>query len=189
MTRWTMSFVILAAAAALTACAESNSERLEIAPLPGPVLDSTILVPRGAAKTAMGRWRSVRQPPNNDRKPAAVRPPAAYFQTETFTMVIYCYGVEDGWRLGVAAGGVRGYHHKDSVKVRYRFDGQPPVTTRWRWYADTAAQTGPAAAAFARQLAKRKELRIYIRHEGAKPQTMSLKGSAAALRKVLKTCA
>lgn len=188
MSRLISKFILLAVAAGLAACAEPETEKLEIAPLPGPVLESQILIPQGAAKEAMGRWRSVRQPPKADPKVHTVPPLAAYFQTETFTMVVYCYKEEDGWKLGVAAGGTRGFHDKKTVKVSYRFDQQPEKTVKWRWYADTAAQTGAPALAFARQLAKGKELRIHIRHKGAKTQTISLKGSASALRKVLKTC-
>lgn len=188
MSRFISKFVFLAVAAGLAACADSETEKLEIAPLPGPVLESRILIPQGAAKAAMGRWRSVRQSPRADPEARAVPPLAAYFQTETFTMVVYCYKEEDGWQLGVAAGGTRGFHDKDTVKVSYRFDNQPVKTVNWRWYADTAAQTGAPAVEFAHQLAKGRELRIHIRHKGARAQTIPLKGSAAALRKVLKTC-
>lgn len=186
-------FIILAAAAALAGCADPDSERLEVAPLPGPVLESVIAVPQGAAKMAMGRWRTVESNRSTDKtanKSASTEPfPAAYFQTETFTMVVYCFHAQNTRKLGVVAGGTQGFHDKKTVRVRYRFDKEPMRTDRWRWYADTAARTGPAAADFARQLAKRRELRIHIQHKGAKPQKMSLKGSGAALRKVLNSCA
>lgn len=186
-------FTILAVAAVLAGCADPDSDRLQVAPLPGPVLESVISVPQGAAKMAMGRWRTVKSNPgvakNLDKNAPADPYPAAYFQTETFTMVVYCFDAHNRRKLGVVAGGTQGFHDKKTVRVKYRFDKGPMRTDRWRWYADTAARTGPAAANFARQLAKRQELRIHIQHKGAKPQKMSLKGSADALRKVLKSCA
>lgn len=192
-----VKYTIFAATAALAGCADSDSERLQVAPLPGPVLESVISVPQGAAKMAMGRWRTVKNNESADKNAAknpdkttpAAPSPAAYFQTETFTMVVYCFDAQNRRKLGVVAGGTRGFHDKKTVRVKYRFDKGPMRTDRWRWYADTAARTGPAAADFARQLAKRRELRIHIQHKGAKPQKMSLKGSAEALRKVLKSCA
>lgn len=174
-----VAFAILALITALGGCS-----RYQDVDLPGPgatvTYQPTIL---GTARPLQS-WRYIEKEP--DRGEPAI--PFVAFSGDLLTISVSCLGPgrNKKRRLRVGAAQPEVYHATRTVAVRYRFDKNPEQTVRWKWYQDTAAQTGPAAVQFARDLVKGSVLRFRL--QGGPRQTVSLKGSATPIRKVLAAC-
>ena len=173
------AFAILVSIAALGGCS-----RYQDVDLPGP--GATVTYQPAILGTArpLKSWRYIEQ------KPVGGAPaiPFVAFSDESLTISVTCLGPgrNKKRRLRVGAAQPDVYHATRTVAVRYRFDKNPEKTVRWKWYQDAAGQTGPAAVRFARDLAKGNVLRFRL--QGGPRQTVSLKGSASPIRKVLEAC-
>lgn len=173
------AFAILASMAALGGCS-----RYQDVDLPGP--GATVTYQPAILGTAqpLKSWRYIEKEPIG----GAPAVPFVAFSDESLTISVSCPGPgqDKKRKLRVGAAQPDVYHATRTVAVRYRFDKNPEQAVRWKWYQDAAGQTGPAAVRFARDLAKGTVLRFRL--QGGPRQTVSLKGSASPIRKVLEAC-
>jgi len=158
----------------------SGCTRIEDGDLPGPPPDITynpaILGADGPA------WRYFEQRPDTDA-PAV---PFVAFSGNGFTISLSCFGTQARRPIRIGAAERDVFHTSKTVAVRYQFDQGEERQERWNWYRDTAAANGTNAAAFARDVAKRNVLRFRL--QGGEHRTVSLKGSAGPVNRLLKAC-
>ena len=170
--------------AVVSISALSGCSRYENLDLPGPGATITYQPAILGTGQPLRSWRYIEQQTFPDT-PAV---PFVAYSAEQLTISVSCMGSGPAKkrRLRIGAAQPDVYNGRRTIAVRYRFDKKPEKKVRWKWYEDAAGQTGRAAVQFARELAKGNTLRFRL--QGGPRQSVSLKGSASPIRKVLEAC-